>query len=67
MYNKMLLDFIHPEDIAPTLQSMDNIQEVKVVSSTNRYIKKDGTSLKINWTSRIKGKIIYCIGTINNS
>jgi PAS domain S-box-containing protein len=67
MYNKILLDFIHPEDIASTLKSMENIQEVKAVSSTNRYIRKDGFSLKINWTSHIKGKIIYCVGTTNDS
>jgi hypothetical protein len=42
---------------------MDNIQEVKSVSIINRYIRNDGTSLKINWTSRVKGNVIYCIGT----
>jgi PAS domain S-box-containing protein len=63
MYNKTLLDFIHPEDIVSTLKSMDNIQEVKSVSIINRYIRNDGTSLKINWTSRVKGNVIYCIGT----
>jgi|688.fasta_scaffold235331_1 PAS domain S-box-containing protein len=67
MYNKIVLDFIHPEDIASTLKSIDTIHEVKVVSTTNRYIRKDGFCLKINWTSYIKGKIIYCIGTTNDA
>jgi PAS domain S-box-containing protein len=65
MYNKMLLDFIHPEDIVSTLKSCEKIQTVKEVSNTNRYIKKDGSYLKINWISCLKGNVIYCIGTLN--
>lgn len=67
MYNKIIFDFVHPEDIALTVKSAENIQAVKEISSTNRYIKKDGSYLKIDWISRVKGHVIYCIGTINNS
>lgn len=66
MYNKMLLDFVHPEDISHTIKSTEHIQKLKEVTFSNRYIKKDGSFIKINWTSRIKGKIIYCVGTLKN-
>mgnify|MGYP000273869803 CR=1 FL=1 len=64
MYNKMLVDFIHPEDIASTFKSAENIPEIKEISTTNRYIRKDGSFLKINWVSHVKGKILYCVGTL---
>jgi PAS domain S-box-containing protein len=63
MYNKLLLDFVHPEDISHTLEKTENIQTLKEVTCSNRYIKKDGSFIKINWTSRIRGRVIYCIGT----
>jgi PAS domain S-box-containing protein len=67
MYNKILLDFIHPEDIALTIKSNENIQNVKELSTTNRYITKHGTLLQIDWISRMKGNVIYCIGTLTNN
>jgi hypothetical protein len=67
MYNKMLLDFVHSEDIALTIKSVENIQDVKEVSNTNRYVNKDGTLLTIDWVSRVKGKVIYCVGTLKNT
>lgn len=67
MYNKMILDFVHPEDIALTYKSAENIQELKVASTINRYFKKDGSLIKIIWNSRLKGQILYCVGTIYDS
>jgi PAS domain S-box-containing protein len=67
MYNKMLLDFVHSGDIALTIKSVENIQDVKEVSNTNRYVNKDGTLLTIDWVSRVKGKVIYCVGTLKNT
>lgn len=63
MYNKVLLDFVYREDISYTIQEGDKIHTLKEVSFSNRYIKRDGSLIKINWSSKLKGNVIYCIGT----
>jgi PAS domain S-box-containing protein len=62
MHNKMILDFVYSEDIAYTLKSVEDIYNKKQVSFINRYIRKDGSLIKIKWKSQLKGHIIYCIG-----
>lgn len=62
IYNKMLLDFVYPEDIKYTIQEVEHIESKKEVILTNRYITKNGSLIKIHWTSRLKGDVIYCVG-----
>lgn len=63
MYNKVLLDFVCREDISYTIEKADSIHSLKEINFSNRYIKRDGSLIRINWTSRLKGHVIYCIGT----
>lgn len=65
LHNKLIFDFIYPEDIASTIKSFDDITHLKEVLLTNRYIKKNGSLLIIDWTLCQKGGIIYCNGTPN--
>lgn len=67
MYNKLLLNFVYHEDIDKTVKEADKIEELKTIQITNRYIKKDGSLVSINWISKLKDNFIYCIGTINKS
>ena len=63
IYNKPLLEFIHPDFIIHTIKEMEDIQIKKEIIIENKYIKKDGTTITIKWVSRLKGDVIYCVGT----
>ncbi len=58
------IDFVHPDDIADTLQVYDQLKEgKKIIHFINRYRKKDGTYLYLDWNAvpfDITGKL-YCI------
>jgi PAS domain S-box-containing protein len=58
--NKKFLDFIHPEDVEPTLQTINKLSEqIKVVNFTNRYRCKNGDYRWIEWKSYPFGNRIY--------
>jgi PAS domain S-box-containing protein len=54
------LDYVHPEDLDPTLVAMKDLAENKeVLDFTNRYRCQDGTYRYIQWRSKPKGHRIY--------
>lgn len=57
---RKFLDFVHPEDIAVTLESMSALSNQEaVIAFVNRYRCKDGTYRYIEWYSRPYGNSIY--------
>ena len=56
-----LTDFIHPEDIAPTLQAIATQKNggSSVSGFENRYRRKDGTYRWFEWKSSPVGELIY--------
>ncbi|MDG5767201.1 PAS domain S-box protein [Balneolales bacterium ANBcel1] len=58
--NRKFLDFVHPDDIQPTLDAMNSLgKQEKVLNFTNRYRSIDGSYRWIEWRSHPKGKLIY--------
>ncbi|WP_264520562.1 PAS domain S-box protein [Flavobacterium sp. N1994] len=61
---KPFIDFVHPDDIDSSLQAYNQLKSgEKVIHFTNRYRKKDGSYLWLDWNATpnsITGKI-YCI------
>lgn len=54
------LDFVHPDDLQPTLDEMAKLSEQNpVFSFTNRYRNLDGRYRYIEWRSTPVGKRIY--------
>jgi len=57
---KKFLDFVHPDDLQPTLDAMSALgQGAKVLNFVNRYRCKDGSYRFIEWRSHPKGRLIY--------
>lgn len=57
---KRFLDFVHPDDIKPTLLALGELAKQKEVKSfCNRYRNKDGTYRWIEWRSAPKGNLVY--------
>lgn len=53
-------DFIHPEDLATTYETMATLQSQKEVRHfVNRYRCKDGTYRHLEWRSIPKGNLVY--------
>ncbi|SMB87902.1 PAS domain S-box-containing protein/diguanylate cyclase (GGDEF) domain-containing protein [Desulfonispora thiosulfatigenes DSM 11270] len=58
--NKNILDFIHPEDIEPTMNALEKLGNNKqVFNFINRYRRQDGTYRYIEWRSQPDGELIY--------
>lgn len=54
------LDFIHPDDIAATLEALSQLNnQNRVLNFTNRYRRKDGEYRYIEWNSQPHGKLVY--------
>jgi PAS domain S-box-containing protein len=52
--------FVHPEDVAATLETLANLGDQKtVLSFTNRFRAKDGRYRSIEWRSLPQGNLIY--------
>jgi PAS domain S-box-containing protein len=48
-----LFDFIHPDDKEFTIQAAVGVMEGKTVNNfENRYVRKDGTSVHLSWSSK---------------
>ena len=57
---KKFLEFVHPDDIQPTLDAMANLSKGDdVLDFTNRYRARDGSYRYIEWHSHPKGDLIY--------
>jgi len=57
---QLFLDFIHPDDLESTLETINRLDnQEEVTSFENRYRCKDGSYRWIEWRSRPEGKTIY--------
>jgi len=57
---KRFLDFVHPDDMAATLDAMSTLAgQNDVLNFTNRYRCRDGSWRWIEWRSHPHGKLIY--------
>ena len=59
---KLFLDFVHPDDIKPTMEAIDRLKNnEKVINFVNRYRCKNGDYKYIEWRSHPHSKknIIY--------
>jgi PAS domain S-box-containing protein len=62
--NKKFFDFIHKDDIEPTLEAVSQLAgQDRVIRFVNRYRCKDGSYRHIEWRSHPQGKIIYAAAT----
>jgi PAS domain S-box-containing protein len=60
-----LISFIHPEDIVKTNLEIERLSKGQAsIGFENRYVKKNGAIVTVQWTSSIEptGKLIYGIG-----
>ncbi len=48
--NKPLLNFIHPDDISPTVASISDISNNRLIQAENRIISKSGEVKRFSWT-----------------
>jgi PAS domain S-box-containing protein len=65
LINKPLFNFIHPEDKELSVLTAEAVMDGKAVNNfENRYIRKDGSVVHLNWSAKWdnKGKIRYGIG-----
>ncbi|HBC74548.1 MAG: hypothetical protein A2008_06170 [Candidatus Wallbacteria bacterium GWC2_49_35] len=61
---KKFFDFIHKDDIEPTLKAVSQLAgQERVIRFVNRYRCKDGSYRHIEWRSHPQGKIIYAAAT----
>ena len=57
---RKFLDFVHPDDLAATLEAMTTLgQGEEVLNFTNRYHRRDGSYRFIEWRSHPHGDLIY--------
>lgn len=60
LMNHKFLDFVHPDDLAGTLEAISELSEQKeVLDFVNRYRCKDGSWRYIEWRSHPGGQLIY--------
>lgn len=61
--NKSFYEFIHPEDIETTKVIMSQLAEGNPIRGfVNRYRKRDGEFLNIEWSATVKENLIYASG-----
>lgn len=54
LLSKQFINYVHPDDIEKTLQEIANLSEgINTVDFSNRYVKKDGNFLYLQWISTI--------------
>lgn len=64
LQGRMAVDFVHPDDIASTLSSAEEIiNGTEMTNFENRYIRKDGTIVNLLWSVRwdAASAKLYCI------
>lgn len=64
LITEKFINHVHPEDIDKTLNEMNNLSEgINTINFSNRYLRKDGTNIWLQWISTInlKTKIIFAI------
>ena len=64
LITKKFINYVHSEDVEKTLNEMNNLREgINTINFSNRYLRKDGTNIWLQWISTInlKTKIIFAI------
>ncbi len=62
LYEKPIVDFIHPDDVGRTLSEIESqIRGNKVLSFENRFRRKDGTYCILSWKSVPSGPYMYAV------
>lgn len=57
---KKFLDFVHPDDLSPTLEAINNLKDEKeILGFSNRYRTKSGEYRVIEWRAYPSGNRIY--------
>ena len=60
LLGKKFLDFIHPDDLQPTLEAMKELsKQNRITNFINRYRCSDGYYRWIEWHSQPEGDLIY--------
>lgn len=60
--NKQFLDFVHPDDIKATINTIKDLEnQIEVTSFTNRYRRTDGNYRWIEWRSKPINHLIYAV------
>jgi PAS domain S-box-containing protein len=58
-----LLDFVHPDDVQPTLEQVGSLSSGShVFRFENRYRRKDGSYCTLSWTASPDASYIHAIG-----
>jgi PAS domain S-box-containing protein len=59
---RMFLDFVHPEDVEPTMAAVSRLEnQEQVLNFVNRFCCKDGSYRWMEWRSRPLGRGIYAV------
>lgn len=60
LIGQKFFDFIHPEDIPATIETVNELSQNKpIINFINRYKKSDNTYRFIEWRARSSGNLIY--------
>lgn len=56
------LDFVHPDDVAPTLREVERLAEgIPTIAFTNRYRCRDGSYRRLQWNCRPEGETLFAV------
>lgn len=64
LITEKFINYVHSEDVEKTLHEINNLSEgINTINFSNRYLRKDGSSIWLQWISTInlKTKIIFAI------
>ncbi len=64
LITEKFINYVHSEDVEKTLNEINNLSEgINTINFSNRYLRKDGSSIWLQWISTInlKTKIIFAI------
>ncbi|MBK1986579.1 PAS domain S-box protein [Sphaerospermopsis aphanizomenoides BCCUSP55] len=60
LQDRKFLDFVHPDDLESTLEAIKTLSNGEdILNFTNRYRRKDGSYIYLEWRSRPQGQLIY--------
>jgi PAS domain S-box-containing protein len=62
MLGRTAFDFLHPDDVAPSLRALEHARGDVLPTFENRYRAKDGEFRTISWVAAPEGPMIYAYG-----